>query len=399
MRKYMPIIAAVVCAALISGCGASPSEASSSPAAVQTEEPTPTPSPTPEPTPTPNPTVQRAEEILSGMTLRDKLCQLMVIRPEALGGEQPTTSADEAALAALAEYPVGGFVFTLDNLETVEQTLGMINGFQGASEIGLLICADEEGGNVARLMYKLGTTWFNSMYSYRSEGASTAYGNALTIGGDMLSCGFNTDFAPVADVWTNPSNTVIGTRAYSDDYSEASELVSAAVGGFRDSGVICTLKHFPGHGDTSADTHTGAAIVTKSLDELRAGELLPFVAGINAGADMVMMGHMTVTALDADNPASMSYAVVTGLLRGELGYDGVIITDALEMGALADMSEGEKCLRCLRAGVDIVLAPSDLAETVVYLEQAVADGELDASQIDASVMRVLIMKLGHGVAQ
>ena len=306
--------------------------------ASDTELPDPTaepvPTATPEPTPTPDPVKTKAEALLADMSLHEKVCQLFVVRPEVLTGLSPVTVAGEAPQQTLENYPVGGLIYCVDNLVTQEQTREMIENTQSYSKIPLIISADEEGGNVGRLMYKLGTTFIHSMYSYKDEGPETAYQNALTIGTDMVSCLFNTDYAPVADVWTNPANTVIGDRAYSDDFEQAAELVASAVQGFTDAGVVCCLKHFPGHGDTDTDTHEGAAVVDKSLEELRAGELLPFISGIEAGADMVMIGHITVTALD-EVPATISEAVISGLLRGELGWDGVGETDSLGMGALA----------------------------------------------------------------
>ena len=382
-------IAALLILALLAGCGA-PEAAPPSPSAAVTASPEPTPSPTPEPTPSPTPS--RAEEILAGMTLTEKLCQLMIVRPEDLTGVSPVTAAGETTRAALEAYPVGGFIYSLDNLVTREQTLAMIDGAQSYSEIPLFISADEEGGNVGRLMYKLGTTWVGPMYSYKDAGTETAYNNALTIGSDMAALHFNLDFAPVADVWTNPANTVIGDRAYSDDFDEAAKLIPAAVEGFHDAGVICSVKHFPGHGDTTTDTHSGAAVVSKSVDELMAGELKPFIAGMEAGADMVMVGHITVTAIDPEHPASLSEAVVTGLLRGELGWDGVVVTDGLDMGALAQYDMRERCLLALEAGADILLGVSDIPGVVSYLGEAVELGWLSEERIDESVLRVLSLK-------
>ena len=359
---------------------------------------TSTPEPTPEPTPTPDPVKVRAEELLSGMTLREKLCQLMIVRPEVLTGESPVTAAGETTRLALETYPVGGLIYSVDNLVTQEQTREMISNTQSYSKLPLFISADEEGGNVGRLMYKLGTTWVNSMYSYKDQGADTAYSNAKTIGTDMVSCLFNTDFAPVADVWTNPDNTVIGDRAYSDDFEQAAELVASAVRGFTDAGVICCLKHFPGHGDTSTDTHEGAAVVSKSLDELRAGEFLPFVSGIEAGADMVMIGHITVTSVDPE-PATISKAIITDVLRGELGWDGVVISDSLDMGALAGYDNGEVCVKFLEAGGDILLGIPDIEAALTALEAAVTDGRLTESRIDESVQRVLELKISHGIIE
>lgn len=390
---------AAVCFALIfalalSACGAAPGVTLPDPDADVTS----TPEPTPEPTPTPDPVKVRAEELLSGMTLREKLCQLMIVRPEVLTGESPVTAAGETTRLALETYPVGGLIYSVDNLVTQEQTREMITNTQSYSKLPLFISADEEGGNVGRLMYKLGTTWVNSMYSYKDQGADTAYSNAKTIGTDMVSCLFNTDFAPVADVWTNPDNTVIGDRAYSDDFEQAAELVASAVRGFTDAGVVCCLKHFPGHGDTSTDTHEGAAVVSKSLDELRAGEFLPFVSGIEAGADMVMIGHITVTSVDPE-PATISKAIITDVLRGELGWDGVVISDSLDMGALAGYDNGEVCVKFLEAGGDILLGIPDIETALTALEAAVTDGRLTESRIDESVQRVLELKISHGIIE
>lgn len=381
----------------LSACGTAPEEpALPSPDAEGVA--TPAPTPTPEPTPTPDPVLTRAEELLAGMSLREKLCQLMIVRPEVLTGESPVTAAGETTRLALEQYPVGGLIYSVDNLVTQEQTREMIENKQSYSKIPLIISADEEGGNVGRLMYKLGTTFIHSMYSYKDMGEDTAYQNALTIGTDMVSCLFNTDFAPVADVWTNPANTVIGDRAYSDEFGQASELVAAAVRGFTESGVICCVKHFPGHGDTSTDTHEGAAVVDKSLEELRAGEFLPFEAGIEAGVDMVMVGHITVTAVD-DEPATISHEVITGLLREELGWDGVVVTDSLDMGALAGYEIGEVCVKYLEAGGDIMLGIPDLAAALTALETAVTEGRLTEQRIDESALRVLMLKLSHGIAE
>ncbi len=389
---------ALISALALSACGQAPAQTLPSPDSEAAASATPEPTPTPTPEPTPDPVQVKAEELLSGMTLREKLCQLMIVRPETLTGESPVTAAGETTRLALESYPVGGLIYSVDNLVTQEQTREMITNTQSYSEIPLFISADEEGGNVGRLMYKLGTTWVNDMYSYKDMGEDTAYANAYTIGSDMVSCLFNTDFAPVADVWTNPENTVIGDRAYSDDFAQASELVAAAVRGFTDAGVVCCVKHFPGHGDTSTDTHEGAAVVDKSLDELRAGELLPFESGIEAGVDMVMVGHITVTAVD-DEPATISKAVITDLLREELGWDGVVITDSLDMGALAGYDNGEVCVKFLEAGGDILLGVPDIEAALTALETAVTDGRLTESRIDESVMRILTLKIEHGIIE
>ena len=275
-----------------------------------------------------------------------------------------------------------------------EQLRALTSALSSACATAPLVTVDEEGGRVARLMNTVGTTKLNSMYSYRSLGTQGAYDNAQTLARDIAAYGFNTDFAPVADVWTNKN--AIGDRAYSDDYDEAAELVSAAVSGFRDAGVICCLKHFPGHGSTATDSHNGAATVDKTLPQLRQEDLRPFVSGIAAGADMVMVGHLTVPTMD-DAPASLSHKIVTNLLRYDLGFRGVIVTDGLQMQALAQYTDGEKAVLALAAGNDMLLEISDVPGAVAAVEQALADGTLTTDALDASVLRVLQLKLAHGI--
>ena len=342
------------------------------------------------------PIEERAWEIMAEMSEREKICQMFVVYPEALG---TVTGADETLMSGLENYPVGGFIFSAENLEAgSETTIETVTKMQEWSKLGLIITADEEGGRVNRLMSTLGTTWVDNMFSYKDMGVNTAYENAATIAADLKAHGFNTDLAPVADVLTNPENTVIGDRAYSDDFQQAAELVSGAVRGFNDSGVVCALKHFPGHGDTAEDSHFDAAIVRKSPEQLREEEFIPFVAGIEAGADMVMIGHLTIPML-GDEPATVSREIVTGLLREEIGFDGVVITDSLEMGAITSYETGQLVVRAVNAGVDILLGPDDLVRAVEGMELALGMGELTWERIEESVIRILIMKLENGIIE
>lgn len=338
----------------------------------------------------------RLQARLDAMTTREKICQLLIISPEALDGGVAVTEVSQTLADALAEYPVGGVLLSTPNLKTRAQTQQLTADLQAASATPLLICADEEGGRVGRLMYTIGTTQLGSMFSYRDGGTQTAYDNAVTLATDLLSCGFNTDFAPVADVWSNPDNTVIGDRAYSDDYDEAAALVAAAVRGFGDTNVVCCLKHYPGHGSTETDSHDGAAVVDKTLHELLQEDLKPFISGMDAGADMVMVGHLTVPPMD-EAPASMSYKLVTSLLRRQLTFRGGIVTDGLQMDALADYTDAEKAVKCLAAGVDMLLGIEDVPGAVAAVEQALADGTLSQEQLDESVRRVLELKQTRGI--
>ena len=360
-------------------------------------DPEPLPEPDPEPLPAPEPEPDPLALLLAGMDLREKVCQLFIVFPQAITNGSCITEAGEAMEQGLASYPVGGLILDRTNLVTQEQVCAMLEETQGYSAIPLLITCDEEGGRVNRLMKTVGTTWVGPMLDYKDQGGKTARDNAWTIAQDLRSCGFNMDLAPVADVWSNPNNTVIGDRAYSDDFDQAAGLVSAAVEGFHAGGVACTLKHFPGHGDTSADSHYGSVYVHKTLDELRQAELLPFRAGINAGADAVMMGHLILDQID-DQPALLSSKIVTELLREELGFDGVVVTDSLQMQAMTDhYGSGEIAVGAVRAGVDLRLCPTDLDGAIDALTQAVEEGTITEERLDKSVLRILRLKQERGI--
>jgi beta-N-acetylhexosaminidase len=307
------------------------------------------------------------------------------------------TEAGETTRDALEKYPVGGLIYDASNFVSVEQTKNMIANAQSYSAIPLLITLDEEGGRVNRLMHTLNTTYIGPMYDYRDDGEDRARENAHTIAADIAELGFNLDLAPVADVWSNPANKVIGNRAYSDDFKQAAELIPAAVEGFHEGGVACTLKHFPGHGDTSEDSHYGSAYVDKTLSYLKKHELRPFRAGIEAGADCVMMGHLIVLDVE-DKPALFSYKLVTELLREKMGFDGVVMTDSLEMKAMTDhYGERDMAVNAVKAGVDVLLMPSSLDETIDALSEAVESGEISEERINESVERILTLKDKYGL--
>lgn len=411
-HKSYRIIAVIVLILLLSGCsgtGNTSAEVITPPPSsipVITPSPSPTPTITPEPTSAPAPTIApteeeiraaRAVEILNSMTIREKVCQMLIIYPEKLANVYPLTVADDSIRPALADLPVGGLLLDRKNMLDRAQITKLTADLQNMSEIPLILTCDEEGGRVNRLMKTVGTTWVGPMLDYKDLGSETAYANAQTIASDLISCGFNTDLAPVADVWSNPENKVIGDRAYSTDFAQAAELVSAAVEGFHAGGAACTLKHFPGHGDTSTDSHVGAVYVDTPLSLLREQELLPFQSGIDAGADAVMLGHLIVSDIDSE-PAPFSYSIVTELLRNEMGFHGVIMTDSLEMSAITDYYEsGEIALKAVQAGVDILLCPPDPQAAVSALVEAVEIGSISEERLNESVLRILELKLRQGL--
>lgn len=349
-----------------------------------------------------DPIEQYAEQLLQEMTLTEKVYQMFMVTPEQLTKFNGTViQAGETTKKAIEAKPVGGVIYFESNIQTPSQCTEMISDIQSYSKLGLFISVDEEGGRVARLgnNSSMGTTQFPSMAEIGSQGTEAAYHVGYTIGTEIAQYGFNLDFAPVADINTNPDNTVIGERAFSSDAQTAASLVASAVNGFKDSNMLCTLKHFPGHGDTATDSHTGVAVTNKTLDELRAEEFLPFEAGIEAGADFVMVGHISVPNVTGDSvPATLSSTMVTDVLREELGFDGIVITDSMVMNAITDYYNADTAaVMAITAGVDIILMPADLEQAVNGILSAVDSGPITEERIDESVLRILRTKLESGI--
>ena len=339
------------------------------------------------------------EAYISGMTLHEKVCQMIIATPASLTGERKPKTAGLLLHNALTAYPVGGLIFDTGNISSGDQIRKYLSDAQSLSKTPLILTLDEEGGRVTRLQTTVGTTQIGPMYDYHDLGTGTAYSNAAVIASDIKSYGFNMDLAPVADVWSNPENTVIGDRAYSTDYAQASELVASAVQGFHSQNIPCCLKHFPGHGNSSEDSHYGAVYIYKSLADIKAEECLPFASGINAGADCVMMGHLIVSEL-GDDPALFSGTLIQGVLRGELGFKGIVMTDSLQMKAMTDYyGVSDIAVRSVSAGCDILLMPSDVPFTVKAIEDAVLAGTIPESRIDESVRRIISLKVKYGIIQ
>lgn len=344
-----------------------------------------------------------ATDYMKNMTLDEKIAQLFIVRPEVLTGldpDDPATIAGDMTKEALEKTDVGGVIYFSQNIEDASQINEMIRKTQSFSKTPLFIAVDEEGGDVARIANNdsFNVTALENMYSYKDKGAQTAHDNAETIGKYLLPLGFNLDFAPVADVWSNAENTVIGERAYSDDYEQAAELVAGAVEGFHDAGVMSTLKHFPGHGDTAEDSHEELAVINKTADELKAAELLPFKAGIDAGADMVMVGHLMVPSMDENLPATLSATIVPTLLRQELGFDGIAVSDSLMMSAVADNFTVDEIVKGLfKADIDLFLDPENLDAYFEAINAALESGDITETDIETRVVKILKLKFKYGL--
>lgn len=345
------------------------------------------------------------EEMLAEMTLEEKVAQMFFITPEALVGVENVTEAGELTTDAFGEYPVGGIVYFSQNLESREQVSTMLNQMEKISEdrIGfpVFLAIDEEGGRVSRL-YGSGVTdipYIGDMYSLGEEDdGNKVYEAGKTIGNYMRNLNFNVDFAPVADIFSNPDNTVIGDRAFGNNPEIVSEMVPMLVKGLQSEGVLATLKHFPGHGDTAEDSHSGYASSYKNLTELEESEFLPFQAGIEENVAFVMAGHISLpNVLNDSVPASLSYEMITEILRKKLHFGGIIITDALNMGAISEnYSSGEAAIMAVEAGVDMLLMPADFHTAYEAVLNGVRDGKISEERIDESVVRILRAKRKMG---
>jgi len=380
MKKSLFILFLAICL-LLAGCAETNEPLTESPEAVSKAEAAPSPAP-----------FTAIDERIESMTPEEKVWQLMYVYPEDVSGQLCCTDAEQWT-SGLKERPVGGLAFVSDNFPSEEETRAMMEAIVSSGG-ELFLGLDEEGGQVARLSYALGvTTDFEPMYEYRSKGRSGAYLNARTIAKDIAAFGFNMDFAPVADVWTNQNNTVIGRRAYSNEPVEAATLVAAAVSGLQSEGVISVLKHFPGHGNTNEDSHYFTAHTDKSLDEMRCCEFLPFASGIAAGCDAVMVGHIIAEDIDPDKPATLSKKVID-ILRYELDFDGLVLTDAFTMAGLGDIPESEAAVEAIMAGCDMILAPADPDAAV----QAIMEN-IPEDRIDESLRRILELKYKWGIIE
>ena len=345
---------------------------------------------------------------IAQMSLREKVGQLFVIRPDVLEGRfDPaqlednsiigSTKVTDAMREVYALYPCGGFTLFRKNLLTSKQLKAFTQDLKALGDIAPLVSIDEEGGRVARIGNHpaFSVTTFPPMGEIAAAGdEDAAYEAGKTIGEYLRDYGIDVDFAPVADVNTNPKNPVIGDRAFGDDPQLAAKLVSKVIEGLHDSGVASCIKHFPGHGDTATDTHKGYAETLKTWEEIAACEMIPFRAGIDAGTDMVMTAHIAApNVTGSDEPSTVSRIMLTEKLRGEMGYDGLIITDALAMGAIAqEYSSSEASVLCIEAGADLLLMPLNYFEAFEGVVHAVETGRITEERIEQSVHRILSFK-------
>ena len=375
------------------------------------------------------------ESILSGMTLREKAAQMMIASfrtwkevPETEDAEQPAeeppavkiTELNDEIREMIARDRFGGILLFGENFEDPEQTLRLVADLQTVNQQGggipQLIFVDQEGGNVNRIPYS--TIGVSNMALGATGDPENARTMAAIHGEEISLLGIHVNFAPVVDVNNNAANPVIGIRSFSDNPQAVAEFGCAYMAGLHDTGTLAALKHFPGHGNTDTDSHTGFPLINSTYDELKANELIPFQAAIDAGADMVMTAHIQYPRIEKETftsvssgeqlylPATMSRTILTDILRGDMGFDGVIVSDALDMAAIADNFGMEDILKLtINAGVDLLILPAVkdtnlFRQAGAYVDTAVAlveSGEISEERIDEAVLRILKMKAKQGV--
>ena len=345
----------------------------------------------------------KIDRVLDSMTLEEKVNQLFMITPEALTGVGTVIQAGDGTREALAEHPVGGLIYFAQNLKDPDQTRTMLENTQeyasARSGFPIFLSVDEEGGQVARVGSNpaFGVPEIGNMSEVGAGGdTQEAYETGSTIGAYLKDLGFNMDAAPDADVLTNPANEVVKYRSFGSDPELVSRMAAAELKGLNDQGIIGMYKHFPGHGGTTADSHEGYVYVEENLEELKSGALVPFQDGADNGLRVIMVSHIACPEVTGDNtPATLSRQLVTDLLREDMGFDGLVITDALNMGAITEQySSAEAAVAALNAGVDMLLMPADFQAAYDGVMAALENGELTEERIDESVRRILEIKLG-----
>lgn len=344
---------------------------------------------------------QKVEDALAKLTLEQKIAQMFIVTPEGLTGADVVSSAGDVTRLAMHDRPVGGLIYFDQNLESPQQTREMVATTQQFSKdacgLPLFICVDEEGGEVARIAN-------NAAYEIENTGDAAAIGAsgdtaqatkaASTIADYLTGLGFNVVFAPVADI-ASSEDSVMLSRSFGSTAEAVSPFVQAEVEAFNSAGILSAAKHFPGIGGAVGDPHYAAISTDRTLGEMQNEEFKPFQAAIAANVPMIMMGHISATeATGSSEPASLSKEMITDILRGQLGYDGIVITDSMAMGAIIDSYENSEVgVKAIQAGVDIILMPSNFEATYRGVVDAVSSGQISEERINESVRRILKAKL------
>lgn len=335
---------------------------------------------------------QKVDKLLKKMSLDEKIGQMLVIY-------YSSANYDNLLNNTIVNIGPGGFILFKENIKNYDQLTNFISSMQKNSEIPMLISIDQEGGIVQRLgSINENISIIPAMANLGAmQDETLAYEVGKVIGNELNVFGINMNYAPVIDIDSNPNNTVIGNRAFGDNAELVSKMGIATANGLKDSNVIPIYKHFPGHGDTAEDSHYTLPVLNKTKEELYQLELKPFIDAINNGAEVIMIGHIAVPQLTGDNtPASLSKIVINDLLKDELGFKGVVITDALNMGAL-EYDNDEIIIKAINAGVDMLLMPGPSKTTLSIIKSAIANKKITEQQINNSVRKILLLKYNNGL--
>lgn len=330
------------------------------------------------------------ENTMEDMTLEEKIGQMLMVFYR-------SSEATEELITILNDVKPGGFILFSENFKSFEQASKMITDVKSTSKIPMFISVDQEGGKVQRLksLTDSKVTIIPSMNLLgKTNDSVLSYEVGRVVGEELRVFDVNMDFAPVLDIYSNLENTVIGDRAFGGDSDIVTKMGLSFAEGLKSTGVIPVYKHFPGHGDTKEDSHFTLPVITKTKEELMELELIPFIKAIDNGAEVIMIGHLAVPNITNDNtPASLSKEIITDLLKKELGFNGLVITDALNMGALINnYSQKEIYIKAINAGVDILLMASPSRDAVKIIKEAVEAGEVSVETINASVRKILTLK-------
>lgn len=329
---------------------------------------------------------------ISHLTLREKIGQMVMCGFE---GYQPSDNIRKL----IEDYKIGGIIYFSRNVESTKQVYQLSRELQQiaaqASDIPLYIAIDQEGGMVARIINGI-TLMPGNMALGATRSKEMAYKAAKVSGHELRALGINMNFAPSLDINNNPLNPVVGVRSYGDKPELVSDLGLAQVEGYQEENVCATIKHFPGHGDTNVDSHQDLPIIPHDLERIHKIELYPFKKVIQAGVDVIMLAHIVFPALENDKPSTLSEKVTNQLLRKELGYTGVVITDCFDMKAFSDNYGAERAaILAVEAGVDIILVSHTFerqVQTIEAIEKAVKENRISEERIDQSVQRILQLK-------
>lgn len=330
-------------------------------------------------------------EKINAMTLDEKIGQMVIVGIEGYNLNNNTKSLIE-------KYKVGGIVLFGSNIQGSEQLLDLVNSLKKENlknKIPLFLSVDEEGGKITR-MPKEFKRFPNNKAIGKINDMELSNNIGRTIGDEIKSFGFNMDFAPVLDINSNPKNPVIGSRSFGANPDVVSNLGIETMKGIQSENVIPVVKHFPGHGDTSVDSHIGLPTVNNDLNRLQSFELIPFAEAIEKSADAVMIAHILLPKIDKENPSSMSKIIITDILRADLKFNGVVITDDMTMGAITkNYNISKAAIKSVEAGSDVILVCHGYENEIKVindLKDAVSKGEISEQRIDESVYRILKLK-------